>query len=100
MEIEFLNQEGKVTKKIFNDEIQYDLKSFNKAIIADDFNNTVCKVLAQKIDPEISKKTLIFATNDFHADLIVSKLKTSLPSIKSPFLKIFFISFSIEVCSF
>ena len=77
-EIEFLNQEGKVTKKIFNDEIQYDLKSFNKAIIADDFNNTVCKVLAQKIDPEISKKTLIFATNDFHADLIVSKLKTSL----------------------
>tara|TARA_B100000989_G_scaffold149010_1_gene111098 strand:- start:2438 stop:5191 length:2754 start_codon:yes stop_codon:yes gene_type:complete len=77
-EIEFLNQEGKVTKKIFNDEIQYDLKSFNKAIIADDFNNTVCKVIAQKIDPESSKKTLIFATNDFHADLIVSKLKTSL----------------------
>lgn len=77
-EIEFLSKnKGKIIKKIYEDEVNYDLKSFNKRIIADSFNEIVCKTLAQKIDPEDTKKTLIFASNDFHADLIVSKLKAA-----------------------
>lgn len=62
---------------LFNapDEIKIDIEDFNKKVITESFNRTVCQYLAQEIDPGLKPKTLIFCANDPHADLVVKLLK-------------------------
>ncbi len=68
------------TGKIINsdeleDELKFDVEKFNKQVITENFNRTVLKEIANDINPEGDGKTLIFAANDAHADLIVKILK-------------------------
>lgn len=63
------------------DEISLKVEQFNKKVIAQGFNRTVCAELAQKIDPFDEEKTLIFCVNDRHADEVVDLLKESLRAI-------------------
>ena len=44
-------------------------------MITRSFNQVICQELASRIDPSYPGKTLIFATTDGHADLIVDELK-------------------------
>ena len=58
--------------------LDFDLDSFNKKVITESFNRTVLKEISKDIDPEspdIQGKTLIYAANDQHADMIVRILK-------------------------
>lgn len=72
-----------VTQEIMNaelldDELSFDVETFNRQVITENFNRTVLKEIAKDIDPdspEIQGKTLIYAVNDQHADLIVKILK-------------------------
>lgn len=57
------------------DEIHIEIEGFNKEVITEKFNKAVCKELVKHIDPFDDKKTLIFAANDEHADLVVKILK-------------------------
>ena len=57
------------------DELDFDINQFNKKIIIEDFNRIVLNEIAQDLDPEGQGKTLIFAVDDQHADLIVKILK-------------------------
>ena len=57
------------------DELDFDIEQFNKKIIIEDFNRVVLNEIAQDLDPEGQGKTLIFAVDDQHADLIVKILK-------------------------
>lgn len=60
------------------DEINYEVDQFNRRVITEAFNREVLREIARHIDPEAAKtqgKTLIFAVNDKHADLIVSILR-------------------------
>lgn len=57
------------------DELNFDVESFNKQVITEDFNRTVLTEIAQYINPEGEGKTLIFAVDNTHADLIVKILK-------------------------
>ncbi|MBF1097526.1 MAG: type I restriction-modification system endonuclease, partial [Riemerella sp.] len=57
------------------DELDFDINQFNKKIIIEDFNRVVLNEIAQDLDPEGQGKTLIFAVDDQHADLIVKILK-------------------------
>lgn len=63
--------------ELFNtpDEVDVEVESFNKRVITENFNHTVCKFLAEQIDPSLPGKTLIFCVNDMHADLVVRLLK-------------------------
>lgn len=63
------------------DEINIDIEGFNKMVITESFNRTVAKQIVQKIDPEDEEKTLIFAAQDEHADLIVQLLKEEYKNI-------------------
>lgn len=56
------------------DELKFDVESFNKAVITSPFNRTVIQELVKYIDPQSEEKTLIFAVNDEHADTIVNLL--------------------------
>jgi len=58
--------------------LDFDVDSFNKQVIVESFNRTVLEEIAKNIDPESPReqgKTLIYAVNDDHADMIVSILK-------------------------
>ncbi len=70
---------GEVTNsELLDDELDFDVESFNKQVITEDFNRTVLAEIARDIDPENLEeqgKTLVYAVDDQHADMIVSILK-------------------------
>lgn len=63
--------------EVLQDEMNFDVEKFNKQIITPSFNRAVLEEIARDIDPEdvMQGKTLIYAVDDEHADLIVKILK-------------------------
>ncbi len=64
--------------ELLDDELDFDIDSFNRKVITEHFNRTVLTEIARDIDPEAPNeqgKTLIYAVDDQHADMIVSILK-------------------------
>ena len=70
---------GEITNsEMLEDELNFDVEHFNRQVITRSFNETVLTEIARSIDPENPKesgKTLIYAVNDDHADMIVDILK-------------------------
>lgn len=70
---------GEITNsELLNDELNFDVEQFNKKVITRSFNETVLAEIAKEIDPENPEeqgKTLIYAVDDQHADMIVDILK-------------------------
>lgn len=70
---------GEITNSaLLNDELDFEIDQFNRQVITESFNRAVLEEIARDIDPEcpeIQGKTLIYAVNDAHADLIVKILK-------------------------
>lgn len=70
---------GEITNsELLNDELNFDVEQFNKKVITRPFNEAVLAEIAQDIDPENPEeqgKTLIYAVDDQHADMIVDILK-------------------------
>jgi len=69
-----------VTNEIINsseleDELNFDIESFNRHVITESFNRTVLEEISRDINPEGNGKTLIYAVDDNHADLIIKILK-------------------------
>ena len=57
------------------DELEFDIEYFNRKVITENFNRTVLDEISAGLNPEGDGKTLIFAVDDNHADLIVKILK-------------------------
>ncbi|MBC9786530.1 type I restriction-modification system endonuclease [Heliobacterium chlorum] len=67
---------GEITNSYeLEDELDFDIESFNRKVITEPFNRTVLQEIAKSINPEGEGKTLIFAVDDSHADLIVKILR-------------------------
>ena len=70
---------GEITNsELLDDELNFDVEQFNKKVINRSFNETVLAEIAKYIDPENPEengKTLIYAVDDQHADVIVDILK-------------------------
>lgn len=69
-----------ITGEIMNseeleDELKFDVEKFNRQVITESFNKTVLEKIANNLDPEGEGKTLIYAVDDSHADMIVKILK-------------------------
>jgi type I restriction enzyme R subunit len=60
------------------DEINFEVESFNRQVVTVAFNKAVATALARYIDPSLPDKTLIFAVNDAHADIVVEQVKAAL----------------------
>lgn len=64
---------------LLDDEVlDFDLDSFNRQVITENFNRSVLKEIAKDMDPEapdIQGKALIYAVDDRHADMVVKILK-------------------------
>jgi len=57
------------------DELKFDIETFNRQVITENFNRTVLEEITQELNPEGDGKTLIYAVDDSHADMIVKILK-------------------------
>lgn len=57
------------------DDLRFEVDQFNRAVVTESFNRVVAEELARHIDPALPGKTLIFAVNDIHADLVVQCVK-------------------------
>ncbi len=59
------------------DDLNFDVDRFNREIIPEGFNKAVLREISNRIDPTDREagKTLIYAVNDRHADMIVRILK-------------------------
>lgn len=70
---------GEITNsELLNDELNFDVEQFNKKVITRPFNEAVLAEISKDIDPENPEeqgKTLIYAVDDQHADMIVDILK-------------------------
>ncbi|MCM1086763.1 MAG: type I restriction-modification system endonuclease [Muribaculaceae bacterium] len=69
-----------VTNTIINsdeleDDLKFEVEDFNKKVVTKSFNETVLAEIARDIDPNEKGKTLIFAVDDAHADMITRILK-------------------------
>lgn len=66
---------GKIDLTHAPDDLDFDVSEFNRKVITREFNRVVAEELAQHIDPSLPGKTLVFATTDGHADILVDELK-------------------------
>lgn len=57
------------------DDMKFEIDSFNRQVITENFNRTVLEEIAWDFNPDGQGKTLIYAVDDNHADLIVKILK-------------------------
>lgn len=69
-----------VTGEVLNsaeleDDMKFEIDSFNRQVITENFNRTVLEEIAWDFNPDGQGKTLIYAVDDNHADLIVKLLK-------------------------
>ncbi|MCI9596399.1 MAG: type I restriction-modification system endonuclease [Firmicutes bacterium] len=67
-----------VNSEELNDELDFEIEQFNRQVITEAFNETVLTEIARDIDPENPEeqgKTLIYAVDDNHADMIVDILR-------------------------
>lgn len=67
---------GELTNsELLADELNFDIDNFNRQVVNENFNRVVLEEIADYLNPEGKGKTLIFAVDDMHADLIASILK-------------------------
>ena len=61
--------------ELLEDELNFDVDNFNRQVVNENFNRVVLEEISKFINPNGAGKTLIFAVDDLHADLIAKILK-------------------------
>jgi type I restriction enzyme, R subunit len=61
---------GEIETAELEDELDFEVESFNKRVINESFNRVICAQLAEELDPFGEEKTLIFCATDAHADMV------------------------------
>ncbi|HAA57589.1 MAG TPA: type I restriction-modification system endonuclease [Myxococcales bacterium] len=69
---------GEIDLMTLPDERSFEIDSYNKRVITENFNRVVCQTLVEHIDPSFDGKTLVFCATDAHADMVVDILKSAL----------------------
>ncbi len=70
-EVSVINtQTGAVETSELEDEVNFEVESFNRKVINENFNRVICQQLVQELDPFGDEKTMIFCATDLHADMV------------------------------
>lgn len=74
-QLEILDETGEVRLDHSPDEQHFDVETFNRSIINENFDRVICQYLSTELNPLYDEeKTLIFCVNDLHADRVVRLL--------------------------
>lgn len=77
-QVSFINiKSGGIELSNLEDELDFEIDSFNKRVITEPFNNVICEQLAKELDPFGDEKTMIFCATDLHADMVKRLLDTA-----------------------
>ncbi|OEG73872.1 type I restriction-modification system endonuclease [Shewanella colwelliana] len=63
-------QTGEIESADLEDEMKFEVDSFNKRVITESFNEVICQELTKELDPMGDEKTMIFCATDVHADMV------------------------------
>ena len=63
-------QTGEVTSEELEDDLKFEVESFNRRVINENFNRVICEELVTRLDPFGKEKTMIFCATDLHADMV------------------------------
>jgi type I restriction enzyme R subunit len=63
-------QTRQVESAELDDELNFEVDTFNRRVINENFNRVICNQLVQELDPFGEEKTLIFCATDLHADMV------------------------------
>ena len=66
---------GEIKFELLPDELNFEVENFNWQVVNENFNRAVLQEISKFIHPNRAGKTLIFAVDDKHADLITQILK-------------------------
>jgi type I restriction enzyme R subunit len=71
---------------LFNleDQVDFEVAEFNKKVLTRRFNRAVADAIARECPPSERGKTLLFATRDDHADVLVEELRAALTEEYGP----------------
>lgn len=69
------NTQELLNGSVLQDELDFDVSEFNRKIVLPDNTRKVLEEISSYLNPESEEKTLIFAVNDNHADMIVDTLR-------------------------
>ncbi|WP_066271011.1 type I restriction-modification system endonuclease [Hydrogenophaga palleronii] len=72
---------GEIETAELEDDLHFELESFNKRVINEPFNRVVCEQLAQELDPMGEEKAMIFCATDAHADMVKRLLDEALKAV-------------------
>ena len=75
---------GEITVDNAPDDLDFEVEAFNRRVITREFNRVVAEELARHIDPTLPGKTLVFATTDGHADIVVDELEKAFATAYGP----------------
>jgi type I restriction enzyme R subunit len=74
-------QTGEIETADLEDELDFDVASFNRRVINENFNRVICEQLAKELDPTGEEKTMIFCATDLHADMVKRLLDTEFKAV-------------------
>lgn len=69
---------GEVDLADLEDQVDFEVAQFNRKVHTEAFNRAVAEAVARECPPDQPGKTLLFATRDDHADILVKALKAAL----------------------
>jgi len=61
---------GQVELAELEDDLDFEINTFNRRVITEPFNKVICEALAEELDPLGREKTMIFCATDLHADMV------------------------------
>lgn len=67
-------QTGEVDVAELEDELTFNIESFNRRVITPAFDKVICDALANELDPFGEEKTMIFCVNQAHAERVKNLL--------------------------
>ncbi|REM13938.1 hypothetical protein DSI28_01305, partial [Mycobacterium tuberculosis] len=67
-------QTGEIDTAELEDELDFNIESFNRRVITPAFDRVICEQLAIDLDPEDEAKTLIFCVSQTHAERVKNLL--------------------------
>ncbi|KTS75226.1 DEAD/DEAH box helicase [Pseudomonas oryzihabitans] len=72
---------GEVDVAELEDELDFEIESFNRRVITPGFDQVICEQLAQELDPSGDEKAMIFCVNQAHAERVKNLLDAAFKDV-------------------